>query len=214
MLENYYVDVLSPEQAKECLSIDLESLTVHTEIQSGMMLMGADWDLQEIHELLDDPNVIIQIGGSHCIAIGHGLVAIRPNDKPLFISHNEKLLELKAAIAARRASYNENSKESAGFSRRWVADQLVDALNIAREAGDARGMAIVADKLANITGIASPHSIEISHNQTQNVSISHDRTLTIAPMPMPIDYLKDAEALIIDVEDKRKITAKAPTVED
>jgi len=97
MLENYYVDVLSPEQAKECLSIDLESLTVHTEIQSGMMLMGADWDLQEIHELLDDPNVIIQIGGSHCIAIGHGLVAIRPNDKPLFISHNEKLLELKAA---------------------------------------------------------------------------------------------------------------------
>ena len=122
--------------------------------------------------------------------------------------------EYKDAIAARRASYNENSKESAGFSRRWVADQLVDALNIAREAGDARGMAIVADKLANITGIASPHSIEISHNQTQNVSISHDRTLTIAPMPMPIDYLKDAEALIIDVEDKRKITAKAPTVED
>lgn len=121
--------------------------------------------------------------------------------------------EYKDAIAARRASYNENSKESAGFSRRWVADQLVDALNIAREAGDARGMAIVADKLANITGIASPHSIEISHNQTQNVSISHDRTLTIAPMPMPIDYLKDAEALILDVEDKRKITSKAPAIE-
>lgn len=92
-----YHDVLTPEQAKACLNVHQESLTVHTQIQSGMMLMGADWDLQEIHDLLDNPNVILQIGGSHCIAIGHGLVAIRPNDKPLFISHNDKLFELKNA---------------------------------------------------------------------------------------------------------------------
>ena len=94
MLENYYVDVLSPEQAKECLSIDLESLTVHTEIQSGMMLMGANWDLSEIYELLENPNNITQIGGPHCIKNGHGLCVNRPNEKPLFIAHNNNLFEM------------------------------------------------------------------------------------------------------------------------
>ena len=110
----------------------------------------------------------------------------------------------EARIATARQRYNEDAKHSAGYSRRWVSDQLVEAMEQARLAGDPRAIALIAKELADITGIKSPHSIEISHSKTENVTYTESKSLTLSPMPLPLGFNEQAEATIMGVEVKRK----------
>jgi hypothetical protein len=63
---------------------------VHTVVQAGNVLIGADWSRASILELLrTSPRR--EVTGPAAQAMGHGLAAVRPNGLPLFIeTRNEE----------------------------------------------------------------------------------------------------------------------------
>ena len=80
---------LTPQQAFDCLEI--KDRQVHNFIQAGFGLLGADWDIQDVQECLDEATSI-EIGGKQCRALRHGIVAIK-GKKAYFFEANEKKLK-------------------------------------------------------------------------------------------------------------------------
>jgi hypothetical protein len=71
---------LTYEQA-EALLPDGEQ--VHTFLDGGVALIGADWDRDQVLALLRDGHP--ELSGESATAMGHGLVAFRPDAGPVFI---------------------------------------------------------------------------------------------------------------------------------
>ena len=74
-------ELLTVEQAVALLP---DGDDIHTMVQSGGMTIGADWSRESVLELLATTSRI-EVGGPNCQAMGHGLIAWRPNGRPLFI---------------------------------------------------------------------------------------------------------------------------------
>ncbi len=83
---------ITPQEAGECLIV--KDNQVHNFIQAGFGLVGADWDVQDVAELLDEATSI-EIGGEQCRKLGHGLVAIKEGEAYFFEADNDKLNELE-----------------------------------------------------------------------------------------------------------------------
>jgi hypothetical protein len=62
---------------------------IHTVVQLGSILLGADWDRADILELLrTSPR--LDVTGPAAQASGHGLAAQRDDGRPLFIETREQ----------------------------------------------------------------------------------------------------------------------------
>ena len=64
-----------------------ERLRVHTFITAFGILMGADCDLSYIEALMKDSRP--ELAGPHMTAMKHGIVLLRPGERPLFIATKE-----------------------------------------------------------------------------------------------------------------------------
>lgn len=71
---------LSYEQAEAMLP---DGEQVHTFLDGGLALIGADWDRDQVLMLLRDGHP--ELSGEAATAMGHGLVAFRPYAGPVFI---------------------------------------------------------------------------------------------------------------------------------
>lgn len=80
---------LTPEQAIACLN---EGDQIHTFLNPGNILLGADWSREEVIETLQNHPDKIEIGGDQCRAMKHGLVVWR-GDEPVFIEADEDKLK-------------------------------------------------------------------------------------------------------------------------
>jgi hypothetical protein len=80
--------ILTPDQAIAML--DPEAERIHTFVQAGPCLLGADHDSQD---LLDEINSALQleIGGEMCCRMNHGLVVWRGKTDPLFVECRDGL---------------------------------------------------------------------------------------------------------------------------
>jgi hypothetical protein len=56
---------------------------VHTFLDGGLALIGADWDREQVLALLRTGAP--EMSGEQATAMGHGLVAFRPDAGPVFI---------------------------------------------------------------------------------------------------------------------------------
>lgn len=56
---------------------------IHTFMQGGPALVGADWDRSAVIDLLRDGEP--ELSGEMATSMGHGLVACRADGKPVFI---------------------------------------------------------------------------------------------------------------------------------
>lgn len=83
---------LTAEQAISCLC---DEDTVHVFTDTGFILVGADWAKNEVVELLQSAGYI-QIGGSVCRAMGHGIVVFpkgaKVHSELLFVQCDDKKL--------------------------------------------------------------------------------------------------------------------------
>ena len=81
---------------EEAMSVLPEGEDIHTFINSGGMLIGADWSRQNVEERLRN-SVKIEIAGGVARNMGHGIVSYLQNAKYqgdlLFISHDEDRLK-------------------------------------------------------------------------------------------------------------------------
>jgi len=86
--------LLTPEQAKEVLSV--HNGKVHTFLNGGGMLIGADHDKESIYESIDNAD-ILEVTGPSAQAMGHGLGIFRKGAKNqgdiLFVETNMELLK-------------------------------------------------------------------------------------------------------------------------
>lgn len=89
--------LLTKEQAKDLLK---EGELIHTFMQSGPCMIGADWDKAEAIKEIDKA-VCIEASGDMARGMKHGLCIWRDvgndNARPIFIEHDEaKLVALEA----------------------------------------------------------------------------------------------------------------------
>ena len=59
--------------------------TVHTFLQAGPTLLGADWDRAKILELLRQADPEIELTGPAAQSMGHGMAAYDEDGTPVFI---------------------------------------------------------------------------------------------------------------------------------
>lgn len=71
--------------------------SVHTFLQSGTMLVGADWALEDVQTLLDLHGAVLT--GGIAAGMGHGVAVVRPDGSPLFLATDPDRL---AAVEAGR----------------------------------------------------------------------------------------------------------------
>ena len=74
--------MLTPEQAESMLA---EGDTVHTFLNPGGILLGADWNRQEAVDLIKSSHQR-EIGGSMCQSMGHELVVWRDEQTPVYMA--------------------------------------------------------------------------------------------------------------------------------
>lgn len=79
---------LTKEQALDCLII--KDKQVHNFIAAPFGIVGADWNIEEVKQCLEEAKHI-EIGGEQCRKIGHGVAVICKNDIYFFEADNEKL---------------------------------------------------------------------------------------------------------------------------
>jgi hypothetical protein len=58
---------------------------IHTFMQAGPVVIGADWDRAKILELLREAGPEIEVTGPSAQSMGHGLAAYRADGEPVFI---------------------------------------------------------------------------------------------------------------------------------
>lgn len=105
--------------------------------------------------------------------------------------------DFKDAIAAYRKAYNDNYTASPGFSRRYVADALIAAMDQAASKDDPRTVAYIADKLAGITGIKQREALEITHSLPTQAP-DPARTLDAAQKPFAVIPLQPDPKMLTD----------------
>lgn len=59
--------------------------TIHTFLDGGVSLIGADWDRSAILALLRDAHPEIEVTGPAAQSMGHGMAAYRADGTPVFI---------------------------------------------------------------------------------------------------------------------------------
>jgi len=64
---------------------------VHTFLNPGHMLLGADWSMKAFVDAVEESDQI-EIGGDQCKSMGHGLVIWRGDD-PVFIECDEEIIK-------------------------------------------------------------------------------------------------------------------------
>jgi hypothetical protein len=86
---------ITVEQAISCLN---DGDSIHTFLNPGGALIGADWSREAVIETLKSHPDKIEIGGKMCRKMKHGLVVWR-GDEPVFIEANEsKILVLEESL--------------------------------------------------------------------------------------------------------------------
>lgn len=86
---------LTREQAETAL-ISNQDGSVHTFVQSGYALIGADRSKDSINEMLASAE-LLQIGGENCRAMEHGVVIDCGNSRFFLHADNDKLKEYEEA---------------------------------------------------------------------------------------------------------------------
>lgn len=66
--------------------------TVHVYCNPNGMLIGADWDLKDVHSEFESHPDSIEIGGEMCRRMGHAIVVHR-NDGPWFFANDKAKLD-------------------------------------------------------------------------------------------------------------------------
>ena len=80
---------LTVEEAKSLLP---KGKTIHVYCNPGGMLIGADWSRKDVLTELEGRPDSIEIGGSKCRRIGHGIV-VHTNEGPWFFEQKKKKLD-------------------------------------------------------------------------------------------------------------------------
>jgi hypothetical protein len=109
-MENDRVD-LSTEEA---LSLLPKEDLIHTFRSIGRVLIGADWDREELVDLINRSHC--EIGGSKSIALGHGLVIWSGTD-PLFvhtIDDNESINRIIKKKETEKGAEGDSFKKNGG----------------------------------------------------------------------------------------------------
>lgn len=65
--------------AEEAINVLPEGKTIHTFLSNGVMLVGADWDREDVLEKINDPEYLIEITGPESRSLGHGLAVYHKN---------------------------------------------------------------------------------------------------------------------------------------
>ena len=78
---------ITPEQA---LSILNEGEEIHTFRNPNGMLLGADWDRQNVIDEINKEGAVLEIGGETCRKMNHGLVI----NQSLFVEADEEKIKL------------------------------------------------------------------------------------------------------------------------
>jgi hypothetical protein len=87
--------LLSPDEA---MALFHEGEYVHTQYDSGCMLIGADRSRADLKKTLEEA-VQIEIGGPACRAAGHGIAVWEDERTILFVQHDKaKLNKLLATM--------------------------------------------------------------------------------------------------------------------
>ncbi|HAM55468.1 MAG TPA: hypothetical protein DCQ64_08700 [Candidatus Rokubacteria bacterium] len=83
---------------EEALSVIPDAEFIHTVIVGGSMMLGADWDREDVVEHVTKAGGA-QLGGPLAVGMGHGL-CLDPRRR-LFAAHDpERMAALEATIAA------------------------------------------------------------------------------------------------------------------
>ena len=77
---------VSYEEALKML--DIQDGMVHTFLNGGGMILGADWDLEAVKELMKLGEVVRT--GDMASSMGHGLAVERADGKPVFLATKEE----------------------------------------------------------------------------------------------------------------------------
>lgn len=80
--------VLTKEQALSCLII--KGNQVHNFVPAPFGIIGADWNIEDVKECLENANSI-EIGGGQCRNLGHGIAVIKEENVYFFEADNDKL---------------------------------------------------------------------------------------------------------------------------
>ena len=75
--------VLTTEEAFERLQVHHGSIHTFITPLPGGMVIGADWSVDDIRELIDEYGA--ELAGPDATAFGHGVVVIRPGRNPIFL---------------------------------------------------------------------------------------------------------------------------------
>lgn len=79
---------LNKEQAIDCLVINEGQ--VHNFIPAPFGIIGADWGIKDVEKCFDEADSI-EIGGSQCRAMKHGIAVVKGENAYFFESNEEKL---------------------------------------------------------------------------------------------------------------------------
>lgn len=85
---------ITPEEAINVLP---GGETIHTFISNGVMLIGADWDREDVLKNINDPEYVIEITGPEARNLGHGLAVYLKNctklSEVLFVETDKERLD-------------------------------------------------------------------------------------------------------------------------
>jgi len=81
---------------RQALALLPEGEEVHTFLDGGRILVGADWSRESVEQLIRSAESC-EIGGPACVDMGHGLVVLRKGGKNhgdyVFVKHDEKAIK-------------------------------------------------------------------------------------------------------------------------
>lgn len=76
---------MTVEEAFELLQIEGDK--IHTVVQGGPALIGADWTVDDVREVMSEYGV--ELAGPDATSMGHGLVTVREGNRPVFFATKE-----------------------------------------------------------------------------------------------------------------------------
>lgn len=79
--------IITPAQAIELIN---DGDYIHVFRNPSGMLIGADWSRQSVIDTINKDGAVLEIGGSQCRGLGHGLVI----NESIFVEANEEKIKI------------------------------------------------------------------------------------------------------------------------
>lgn len=92
--ERMFLDI---EQAIFLMKLQEDGERVHTIMVGGPMILGADWDVEQVRNAVESGGTL-ELGGPGAMSLGHGIMLVRKGMPLVGIEHD------KEAVAALEVS--------------------------------------------------------------------------------------------------------------